>query len=57
VLLQKVLAKMGCPEALQDIKDELAITTIQAVKDELNVMVQGLAEIDKQCSSSALNMT
>lgn len=43
-LLQKVLAKMGCPEALQDIKDELAST------------LQALAACDAECSHSALNM-
>ncbi len=37
-LLVKVLAKMGCPEALQAIKDELAIT------------IQALADCDQECS-------
>lgn len=43
-LLQKVLAKMGCPEALQAIKAELAST------------LQALAACDAECSHSALNM-
>lgn len=37
-LLQKVLAKMRCPEALQDIKNELAIT------------IQALAACNQECS-------
>ena len=40
-LLQKVLAKMGCPEALQAIKDELASTQ------------QALAACDAECSKSS----
>jgi hypothetical protein len=37
-LLVKVLAKMGCPEALQVIKEELAIT------------IQALQSCDQECS-------
>jgi len=43
-LLVKVLAKMGCPEALQAINDELAST------------LQALAACDRESSTSALYM-
>jgi hypothetical protein len=44
-LLEKVLAKMGGPEDLQDIKKEIDST------------IQALAACDTECFSSALNMT